>query len=133
MSERIQTFEEFWPYYLGEHRNPVCRGLHYAGTTMALGTVAAATLTLNPGWLLLTPVVGYGPAWIGHFVIEKNRPATFTYPTWSLRADFKMLGLALRGKMGDEMRKYYGSTRPTKDAPRVDLQAVPQNGAAAHA
>jgi len=114
---RIQSFEEFWPYYVGEHRSPICRGLHYAGTSMALGTVAAAVVTWNPLWLLATPVVGYAPAWIGHFFIEHNRPATFKYPTWSLRADFKMLGLAVRGKMADEVTRLYGSPNPAPEAP----------------
>jgi hypothetical protein len=127
--DRLSSFEEFWPCYLGEHRSPASRALHYAGTTMGVGTLAVAALTLNPAWLLLTPIVGYGPAWVGHFVIEKNRPASFRYPLWSLRGDFKMLGLALRGKMGEEMKRYYGSARPAKNAPRVDLQ----NGAATFA
>ena len=127
--KRFETFEEFWPFYLGEHRSPASRALHYAGTTMALGTIAAAALTMNPTWLLLTPVVGYGPAWVGHYIVEGNRPATFKYPLWSLRGDFKMLGLAVRGKIGDELTRYYGSTTPAKDAPRVDLT----NGAAANA
>jgi hypothetical protein len=118
---RISTFEEFWPYYLGEHRNPLCRGIHYLGTALVIGTVAAAAVTLNPVLLVATPFVGYGPAWFSHFFVERNRPATFKYPVWSLLADFKMFGLALRGKMGDEMRRYYGSRNPRKDAPRVDI------------
>lgn len=106
MSEtRIQSFEEFWPFYVGEHRHPVNRALHYAGTSMAIGTVAAAAVTLNPAWLLLTPVVGYGPAWIGHFLLEKNRPASWKYPLYSLRGDLKMLAYAVRGKMRDEVRR----------------------------
>lgn len=120
---RIGTFEEFWPYYLGEHRSPLCRGLHYVGTSMALGSVAAAVLTMNPFWLVAAPIAGYGPAWFAHFVVEKNRPATFTYPRWSLLADFKMFGLAVRGKMGAEMRKHYGSAHPAKDAPRANAGA----------
>ena len=103
MPNRITSFEEFWPYYVGEHRHPLGRALHYAGTTAALGTVAAAALTLNPMWLLATPIVGYGPAWIAHFVIEHNRPATFTYPLWSLRGDFRMYWLTLTGRMGPEV------------------------------
>jgi hypothetical protein len=135
MSEaRMQSFEEFWPYYVGEHRDPRCRALHYVGTTLALGTVATAALTLNPGWLLLTPVVGYAPAWIGHFVIEKNRPATFKYPVWSLRGDFKMLSLALQGKMADEVERLYPSARVTPpEAPvpsPVVTHAPAANGAA---
>jgi len=73
-----------------------------------LGTVAAAALTINPGWLLLAPIVGYGPAWIGHFVFEKNKPATFEHPLWSLRGDFKMYLLALRRQMGAEVERVCG-------------------------
>lgn len=116
-ARKLGSFEEFWPYYVGEHRSPLNRALHYAGTSMALGTVGAAVTTLNPAWLILTPIVGYGPAWIGHFLIEGNRPATFDHPLWSLRADFKMLGMAVRGKMADEVTRLYGSSSPSWDAP----------------
>ena len=136
MSEaRYQSFEEFWPFYVGEHKHPVSRALHYAGTSMAIGTVAAAALTLNPTWLLLTPVVGYAPAWIGHFIIEKNRPATFKYPVWSLRGDLKMLSLALAGKMGDELERLHPKVAPeakrAEAAPVVTPAATPAhvNGA----
>lgn len=123
MSEaRIQSFEEFWPFYVGQHKDPTNRALHYVGTSLAIGTVAAAALTANPAWLLLTPVVGYAPAWIGHFVIEGNRPATFTYPVWSLRGDLKMLSYALAGKMAAEVARLH----PT--APDA-AQAPPQNPA----
>ncbi len=115
--ERIQSFAEFWPYYIGEHRSPVCRGLHYFGTGMALFTAATAAVT-GTGWLVAVAfVLGYGPAWVAHFFIEHNRPATFKYPLWSLLSDFKMLGLALRGKMGDEVVRLYGSKAPSADAP----------------
>jgi len=120
MSEkRIQSFEEFWPYYVGEHRSPVCRALHYGGTFAALGVAATALVTLNPWLALLAPVCGYGPAWIGHFFVEKNKPATFRYPAWSFRGDFKMLGLALQGKMADEVTRLYGSPHPAPDAPQL--------------
>ncbi len=116
---RIQSFAEFWPYYVGEHRSPVCRGLHYFGTTLALSTAATAAVT-GTGWLVLVALVlGYGPAWVGHFFIEHNRPATFKYPRWSLLSDFKMLGLAVRGKMGDEVVRLYGSRAPAADAPQL--------------
>lgn len=101
--ERIQSFAEFWPYYVGEHRSPVCRGLHYFGTSLALLTATTAAVT-GTGWLVAVALVlGYGPAWVGHFLIEHNRPATFKYPAWSLLSDFKMLGLAVRGRMGAEV------------------------------
>jgi hypothetical protein len=62
-------------------------------------------------------ILGYGPAWVAHFFIENNQPATFKYPHWSLQADYKMLWLAMRGKMGDEMVRLYGSAAPAPDAP----------------
>jgi hypothetical protein len=70
--------------------------------------VATAALTLNPLWLLATPLCGYGPAWIGHFVFERNKPATFQHPFWSLRGDLRMYALALRGKMSEEVERICG-------------------------
>jgi hypothetical protein len=107
---RYQTFEEFWPYYVGEHKDPLNRALHYVGTSLAIGTVATAVVTANPSWLLLTPIVGYGPAWIGHYLIEQNRPATFKHPLWSLRGDFRMLRYALAGRMAAEVDRFYPPT-----------------------
>lgn len=101
---RIQTYREFWPYYVGEHRSPLCRGLHYLGTTMAITCVVTAALTGAWSWCLVALVAGYGPAWIGHFFVEHNRPATFRYPVWSLLSDFKMLAFAVSGKMAAQVR-----------------------------
>lgn len=102
MAPQLRTYEEFWPYYVSEHRKAATRALHFLGTTLVLAAVAAAILR-SPWWLLVAPVAGYGPAWIAHFFVEKNRPATFTYPVWSLRGDFRMYGLILRGRMGPEV------------------------------
>jgi hypothetical protein len=145
MSEnRIQNFETFFSYYLGEHAVPLCRVLHFTGTTVVVGllvtTIAAAAQThplwlvpalfgafvsafvgnrverrmpafipilafiaclapLHPWAVLSAVVAGYGFAWPAHFVVEKNRPATFKYPIWSLASDFRMWGLMLRGKL----------------------------------
>jgi hypothetical protein len=99
-----RSFAEFWPFYVSQHLNPTCRRLHFAGTTLVLG-LAAATPILGPVYLALMPVAGYGFAWAGHFGFEKNRPATFRYPLWSLLGDFKMYGLMLRGKMTDELER----------------------------
>jgi hypothetical protein len=128
-NETIETFEEFWPHYVHAHRDPRNRALHYAGTTAVLGTVAAATVTFNPGWLLLAPVVGYGPAWVGHFVFEKNKPATFEHPLWSLRGDFKMYFLALRGRMGAEIDRVCGA-HPADHTHADHLAAIAQQKAA---
>ncbi len=129
MSEdaRLQSFEEFWPYYVDQHKNPTNRALHYVGTTIVIGTVVTAAVTMNPTWLLAAPVAGYGCAWIGHFFIEKNRPATFTYPLWSLRGDFKMYGLALRGKMRAEVERLCG------DEAKAQARAATNGHADAHA
>ncbi len=132
MQESIDTFEEFWPHYVHAHRDPINRGLHYMGTTAVLGAVATAAITLNPAWLLVAPVVGYGPAWIGHFVFEKNKPATFQHPLWSLRGDFKMYFLALRGRMGDEVERVCGGEL-APDHTHADHLAGASHGGNAHA
>ena len=103
--ERLPNFEAFWPYYMGEHSLPETRRLHYVGTCSAMGLVLLSAI-VGPGWLAFFAVfMGYGPAWVSHFFIEKNRPATFKYPLWSLFADFKMLWLAARGRLPDELRR----------------------------
>lgn len=105
MSDRFQTFEEFWPYYLSEHGDRTNRRLHFIGSTLALLNLGAAIVTLNPAFVLGAVVSGYFFAWVGHFIIEKNRPATFKYPLWSLRGDFKMYFLALGRALGPHLDK----------------------------
>ena len=102
---RYQSFREFWPFYLREHSRPATRAYHYAGTSLVAGLAVGAVATRN--WWLLAglPVAGYGFAWAGHAFSERNRPATFTYPAWSLAADWKMWGLWLTGRIGPELRK----------------------------
>lgn len=101
----IKTYAEFWPYYLGEHDQAATRGWHYVGTTLAISLLIYAFVSQT--WLLLpfTLVPGYFFAWISHGLIEKNKPATFTYPVWSLISDFKMLFHFLTGTMGCELEK----------------------------
>jgi hypothetical protein len=101
---RLTSFEEFWPFYVSQHSRASTRALHFAGTTMVLLSLAAGAL-VAPAYALLWPLVGYGPAWIGHFFFEKNRPATFTYPWWSLRGDFRMWRLMLARKMAPELER----------------------------
>lgn len=105
MSKDIRSFAEFWPYYLGEHRKPQTRALHYAGTTLVVAIAIYALVTGRLGLLITLPVAGYFFAWVGHFGVEKNRPATFTYPLWSLIADFKMWFCWLTGRLGPELEK----------------------------
>jgi hypothetical protein len=99
------TFREFWPSYLREHSEPQTRAIHIAGTIAALACVVLLIVTRNWWFLPIALVVGYGPAWFAHFVIEKNRPATFKHPFLSLAADFTMLGHAIRGSLPEEVRK----------------------------
>jgi hypothetical protein len=104
--KQFKTFEEFWPHYLSEHSHPLNRALHFAGTTVALGCAALGLATMNPFMLPAALAAGYGPAWIGHFMVEKNRPATFTYPLWSFRGDFKMYALTWRRRIGRELAAF---------------------------
>ena len=98
-TERYQSFAEFYPYYLQEHSNPVCRRLHYAGSLLVLAILAYALFSQQWLWLLAMPLAGYGFAWVGHFVFEKNRPATFDYPLYSLMGDWVMLKDAFTGRI----------------------------------
>ena len=113
----IRQFADFWPFYVGEHKSPTCRALHYIGTSLFLLQLATFAVTGNFLYLGLGIVSGYAFAWVGHFVIEKNRPATFRYPFFSLAADFKMLGYAVTGRMDREVTRLYGSARPERGAP----------------
>ena len=99
MKDRYRTFRDFYPFYLSEHRHPVCRRLHLAGSMLVIVAIAAAAVTRNAWWLLAAPVAGYGFAWAGHFFFEKNRPATFSYPFYSLVGDWVMFGDIVRGKL----------------------------------
>jgi len=104
--EKFATFTEFWPFYLKEHDSLLNRRLHFVGTSLAILLFVNAFIFMMPQFLLLAPLAGYFFAWIGHFIIEKNRPATFTYPLWSLRGDFKMFVLMLTGRLDFEISKY---------------------------
>ena len=96
---RFTSFAEFYPYYLQEHSNDVCRRLHYVGSLLVLSILGYALFTQQWLWLLALPFAGYGFAWVGHFVFEKNRPATFKYPLWSLMGDWVMLKDAFTGRI----------------------------------
>jgi len=104
-STNIRSFEDFWPYYVRQHSKPRTRTLHATGSILAVilfGAAFAVSL-----WLLVAvPVVGYAFAWYAHFFVERNKPATFGHPFYSLVADYRMLFLMMAGRMDDEVAKY---------------------------
>ena len=106
MEQEPTSFEEFWPYYVSQHRNPTCRKLHFIGTSLAMGCVAISPW-VRPA-LLAAPVLGYGLAWIGHFAFEKNRPASWhsaKHFAWSFRGDLRMWRMMLVGTMDAEVER----------------------------
>lgn len=104
-TREYQSFGEFFPHYLREHAEPRTRYLHYVGTALVIGIWVWALLALNAWLILLTPLAGYGFAWAAHAFVERNRPATFTYPWWSFLSDFKMFGLAMTGRLRPHLER----------------------------
>ncbi|UQG57806.1 MULTISPECIES: Mpo1-like protein [unclassified Marinobacter] len=95
----FHSFAEFYPFYLNEHRNRTCRRLHFIGSSLVLAVIAWVAVSGNLLWLLALPVIGYGFAWVGHFGYEKNRPATFRHPLYSLMGDWVMFKDMLTGRI----------------------------------
>lgn len=102
---RINNYSEFWFFYLQEHANPTNRVLHFIGTTFVFIFLIAALVTQNYTLIWLCPVAGYAFAWVGHFMIEHNRPASFKQPLFSLLSDFKMYFYFIFGKLNAEIEK----------------------------
>lgn len=96
--QRIGSLKEFYPFYLSEHQHPVSRRLHFIGTGLIALWIILAIVTHEPWWLVLIPIGGYGFAWVGHFFFERNKPATFQYPLYSLASDFILFWHLLTGR-----------------------------------
>ena len=105
----IESFSDFWPYYVRQHSAPGTRVLHAIGSVLALALLGLA-FAVNLWLLVAVPVIGYAFAWYAHFFVEHNKPATFGHPFYSLAADYRMLFLMMAGKMNDEVRKFSQAT-----------------------
>jgi len=105
MQASPRNFAEFWPHYVLAHRQPLTRGFHAFGTISGWGLLACAVILRKPWLVLVALAASYAMAWISHFFVEHNRPATFGHPLWSFLADQRMLALTLAGKMAEEVRR----------------------------
>jgi len=119
MTERKSNYAEFWPYYLQEHGKSNTRFLHFIGTGGAI--IFLFNFLLNTHWLSLpiAMICGYFFAWVGHFFVEKNRPATFTHPIWSLISDYRMFFLWLGRGLDDQL----ATAGVTEDTTEADAEA----------
>ena len=118
MTRRLETYRDFWPFYLGEHGRAGTRALHYLGTGLGLVLFAAGAAS-GRWWLVPAALVAaYACAWAGHAFVERNRPASFRHPLWSLVSDLRMFGLWIAGRLGRERRRL-GLDEPTS-AKRAD-------------
>jgi len=105
----FESYEAFWDFYVSQHANKTNRTLHFIGTSLGMACAAGGVLLRRPSLLLLAPVFGYGFAWVGHFAFEKNRPASFQHPVWSLKSDFVMWGKIASGTMDAEVERVMGA------------------------
>lgn len=123
--QRYQRFEDFWPYYVSEHANPLNRKLHFWGTNNLFFWIALALIRRSPKLLVFAVISSYAYAWIGHFLIEKNRPATLDYPILSALGDLQMYLKTWQGQMDAEVAQYaqidYPNALLTTSATRVGV------------
>ena len=126
-AQHFQSFDEFWPHYVREHAKKTTRTLHFVGLTAAMASAAGGLLLRKRSLLALAPIAGYGLAWIGHFFVEKNRPASFEHPMWSFRADLLMWSKIVAGTMDAEVERvlssngYHHDAANGADAVRVEM------------
>ncbi|MBC6367934.1 DUF962 domain-containing protein [Algoriphagus sp. AK58] len=108
MEKKYSSLKEFYPYYLTEHQHPTSRILHFIGTGLVFVILILSVVRNEYSWMISIPIVGYGFAWVGHFFFEKNKPATFKYPFYSLASDFILFYELLTGK-----QKFVPSSKPS--------------------
>jgi hypothetical protein len=120
--KRFRSYEEYFPFYVSQHSLPATRWFHFAGTHLGALAASAALVARRPLGVLAFPVIAYGMAWYSHFAIERNRPATFGHPLWSLRGDFQMLAMMWQGR-DDEL------TRIARDQRSIVLPGADRHAA----
>lgn len=113
MSRPFSNYQEFYLFYLGEHQNARCRLFHAVGTTLVIFTLVILIATGEWKFWFLLPLFGYGFSWIGHFKYERNKPAAFKYPFYSLISDFRMYGQMWTGQLDAQLKlaRHYSSER----------------------
>jgi hypothetical protein len=105
MKKEFASYDDFFAFYVQQHREPANRWMHACGTLLGISVMVAAFATGHPWWALLWIPLAYGFAWTGHFLIERNKPATFGHPWWSFISDFRMLALMLTGRLGPWLQR----------------------------
>ena len=128
MSKRFRRYRAFWPYYVSEHSRPGTRRMHFIGTTGSVALVVVAGVLGEPLLLIAALVCGYFFAWLSHLLIERNRPATFTYPLFSLAGDFHMWALMWQGRMDAEVERLSASAKPDQPGIVATPAARPRRG-----
>ena len=108
MQKPLQSFEEFWEYYVMEHSLPHTRQLHFMGSTAAVTLAVTGLFAGRFSFVVLAVLVGYGIAWISHFVVQKNKPASWEHPMWSFLSDAKLFFLMATGRMDEEVERVMG-------------------------
>lgn len=103
-SKKYKSLQEFYPFYLSEHQNTTSRVLHFIGTALVIISLIGGILFHDLRFLIAIPFLGYGFAWVGHFFFEKNKPATFQYPRYSLASDFMLFWDLLNGKQSFKVK-----------------------------
>jgi hypothetical protein len=119
------SYEEFWDFYVSQHSNKTNRRLHFVGTTLAMACVAGGALLRRPSLFLAAPIVGYGFAWVGHFVFEKNKPASFDHPVWSFKSDFVMWSKIARGTMDAEVERVMAGEHAKAETAVATANGIP--------
>ncbi len=122
---QFESFEEFWPFYVTQHTKKATRTIHFVGTTAAMACLAASVVFRKKWLLAVAPVMGYAPAWFSHFFVEKNRPASFTNPLWSFRADMVMWSKIATGTMDAEVERILAMERAKSEKGSNGDRAAP--------